>query len=429
MRNRLRCAAVYVFMIALLSGFIPVQNGIVSRANAITLQEKVDASGDTSADASSNASGDIRTDASADVCVTIADKGDFAVGEDEAHTLMVRVLVHVTDVDEDGALTFNDAMIITHNQYCKGGYSTSVGDWGLSVSRLWGDESFNFGYYVDNQSAMSPKEPIGVGSDIVAFIHKVKNPGQYDNYASFDKKEASVKVNETISLSLTMQGYDESWNVVTLPLEGAELGLVTAGSGNAQFNPINKVTDASGNAVISFDKPGVYVMSARENASADAAIVPPVCVITVGDTPIEKPEQPVNPVNPQPGVVTPPQGGVQTGSENRDNTQTTVAQPDAKALALQKTKQKISAIKSKKAKQVTVTFKKNKNATKYQIQYSTSKKFTKKTTKSIYSKKKSCTIKRLKSKKTYYVRIRSVRTVNGNDYYGKYSKAKKVVVK
>ncbi|MBO4996548.1 MAG: hypothetical protein J6D02_00955 [Lachnospira sp.] len=444
MKNRWKCAVAYLFVMVLLAGFAPIQNTAINRVNAVSLDSSADVSGDVttdvssdassnaSGDVSSDASGDITTNASADVSVTIGNKGEFAIGEDEAHTLMVRVPVHVTDVDEDGALTFNDVMIITHNQYCKDGYNTTIGDWGLSVSKLWGDESFNFGYYVDNQSAMNPKEPIGEGSNIVAFIHKVKNPGQYDNYASFNKKEASVKADEAIALSLTMQGYDENWNVVTLPLEGAELGLITVSSGKVQFTSMNKVTDASGNATISFDKPGTYVVSAREAASADAAIVPPVCMITVEEKKSEPAPQPVP--QPDPGKSqqgTPQQGTSQTGAEDKDNTQVpaTVSEPDAKALALQKTKQKISTVKSKKAKQVTVTFKKDKKATKYQIQYSTSKKFTKKTTKSLYSKKPSCTIKKLKSKKSYYVRVRSVRTVNGNNYYGKYSTAKKIVVK
>ena len=448
MKNRWKCAAAYLFVVVLLAGLVPIQNTAINRVNAVSIDSSADAgsnasgganndaSGNASGDVSSDASGDIRTDASADVCVTITDKGDFAVGEDEKHTLMARVPVHITDVDEDGALTFNDAMMITHEQYCKDGYSTSMGDWGLSVSKLWRDESFNFGYYVDDKSAGSPKEPICEGSDIVAYIHKIKNPYQYDNYASFNKKECFVKTNETIELNLAMQGYDENWNMITLPCEDAELGIITLHSLKAQFASMNKVTDASGNASVSFDKPGTYIVSARESASADAAIVPPVCVITVEEnTTSQNPEQPVNPVVPQPE--NPQSGNQQTATlqpttempGTTPDTSVTVSEPDAKALALQKTTQKLSSVKSKKAKQVTVTFKKNKNATGYQVQYSTSKKFTKKTTKTLLVKKTSCTIKKLKSKKTYYVRVRSVRKVNGKNYYGKYSTAKKIVVK
>ena len=74
--------------------------------------------------------------------------------------------------------------------------------------------------------------------------------------------------------------------------------------------------------------------------------------------------------------------------------------------------------------------KQTKQVTGYEIQYSTSKKFTKSTTKTV--KKASTTqkkITKLKSKKTYYVRVRTYKTVSGKKYYSKWSKVKKIKVK
>ena len=74
--------------------------------------------------------------------------------------------------------------------------------------------------------------------------------------------------------------------------------------------------------------------------------------------------------------------------------------------------------------------KQTKQVTGYEIQYSTSKKFTKSTTKTV--KKASTTqkkISKLKSKKTYYVRVRTYKTVSGKKYYSKWSKVKKIKVK
>lgn len=72
----------------------------------------------------------------------------------------------------------------------------------------------------------------------------------------------------------------------------------------------------------------------------------------------------------------------------------------------------------------------------YQIQYSTSNKFTSKTTKSVkISNKKttSKTFKKLKSKKTYYVRVRTYKTVKINgknqNIYSKWSKSKSIKTK
>ena len=65
----------------------------------------------------------------------------------------------------------------------------------------------------------------------------------------------------------------------------------------------------------------------------------------------------------------------------------------------------------------------------YQIQFSTKKSFSKKTTKVIQIKSKSTTaktMKNLKSKKFYYAKIRSYKTVKGKNYYSPWSKVVKV---
>ncbi len=64
----------------------------------------------------------------------------------------------------------------------------------------------------------------------------------------------------------------------------------------------------------------------------------------------------------------------------------------------------------------------------YQIQYSTNKKF-KKGNKSANTTKLSKTVKKLKSKKKYYVRIRTYRKVNGKKIYSNWSKVKNIKIK
>lgn len=64
----------------------------------------------------------------------------------------------------------------------------------------------------------------------------------------------------------------------------------------------------------------------------------------------------------------------------------------------------------------------------YKVEYSTSKKFTKKTTKTTTVKKGStvkATLKKLSPGKTYYVRVRSYTSLNGTTHYGEYSKVVK----
>ena len=93
---------------------------------------------------------------------------------------------------------------------------------------------------------------------------------------------------------------------------------------------------------------------------------------------------------------------------------------------------KKSAIKTAKRsqnnKKLKLTLKKVRDIDGYQIKYSTSKKFTKKTTKTIKVKGTTKTIKKLK-KKTYYVKVRAYKKVNGKPYYSKWSTVKKVKIR
>ena len=72
---------------------------------------------------------------------------------------------------------------------------------------------------------------------------------------------------------------------------------------------------------------------------------------------------------------------------------------------------------------------KNTSGTGYQIQYATDKKFKKECKTKTISKNKttSYTIKSLKKKKTYYVRIRTYKKL-GNTYYSGWRSAKKVKI-
>ena len=81
-------------------------------------------------------------------------------------------------------------------------------------------------------------------------------------------------------------------------------------------------------------------------------------------------------------------------------------------------------------KKFTVQWKKDKKADGYQVQYSTDKKF-KKNVKSVNVSKKNtkATVKKLKKGKTYRVRIRSYKKINGKKYYNGWGKVKSVKVK
>ena len=89
----------------------------------------------------------------------------------------------------------------------------------------------------------------------------------------------------------------------------------------------------------------------------------------------------------------------------------------------------IKKIKSAK-KKFTVTWRKRSGASGYQIQYGTKKSFRNVKTVTIKSAKVTKrTIKNLKSKRRYYVRIRTYKTVSGKNHYSPWSRRKAVKVK
>ena len=86
---------------------------------------------------------------------------------------------------------------------------------------------------------------------------------------------------------------------------------------------------------------------------------------------------------------------------------------------------------SKGKKKFTVTWAKVSGVKGYQIQYSSDKKFKKNNKSVTVTKQKTTksTVKKLKSKKKYYVRVRTYKTVNGKKIYSSWSKVKSVKTK
>lgn len=86
---------------------------------------------------------------------------------------------------------------------------------------------------------------------------------------------------------------------------------------------------------------------------------------------------------------------------------TTVKETQAPTtLAATPAKVKLSSVKNNAKKAVTVKWQKAAKAKKYEVQYSTTKKFKK--PKSIFTKKLKCVVKKLKAKKKYYFRVRAI---------------------
>lgn len=122
--------------------------------------------------------------------------------------------------------------------------------------------------------------------------------------------------------------------------------------------------------------------------------------------------------------------------DSKPVTTPSTTQPTTKPSTTKNTetvKPKKTSIKklSKGKKKFTVTWAKVSGVKGYQIQYSSNKKFKKNNKSVTVTKQKTtkATVKKLKSKKKYYVRVRTYKTVNGKKIYSSWSKVKSVKTK
>lgn len=81
------------------------------------------------------------------------------------------------------------------------------------------------------------------------------------------------------------------------------------------------------------------------------------------------------------------------------------------------------------SKAFTVKWTKKSDATKYQVRYSTKKNMAKAKTVNVSKSSSSKKITKLKAKKKYYVQVRVVKTIGGQNYYSSWSTAKVVKTK
>ena len=107
------------------------------------------------------------TGASAKVYVTISNgEGKLVLTQEE---------ITVTDRNDDGSLTVDEALFATHEAKYEGGaaagYGSAYTEYGLSLTKLWGDTSGSFGYYVNNKSSLSLADEVKDGDYITAFIN------------------------------------------------------------------------------------------------------------------------------------------------------------------------------------------------------------------------------------------------------------------
>ena len=214
----------------------------------------------------------------------------------------------------------------------------------------------------------------------------------------------SIQISQT-ALNLKT-GESRAITAQALPLESTD--TVKWRSGNSAVAEVYEGTIVAKNA-------GTTTITAYTDSGAQAS-----CTVTVQG----------NPTAQNPGNGNQQEDNSNTSSGSNGAGQNSGSGLNGTAVLIQKTestKAKIKSAKNVKAKSMTLKLTGLSDCDGYQIQYGLKKNF--KDAKTITKKSGSVIIKKLKTKKTYYVRVRAYKIVTGSTYYGKWSSRKSVKIK
>ncbi len=181
--------------------------------------------------------------------------------------ILVKDDVILSDADGDGVITVSDVLYLAHEEDFVGGaalgYASEPTEYGFKLTKLWGiDNGGNFGFIKNNVPCMSLSDSVNNGDHLVAYVYTDTDLWS-DSYAYFDTTEVTAG---TINLTLMMHSYDEAFNVVPVPVEGA---YITIDGINTK-----KATDENGKVIINAYS-GAVISAFHESLN----LVAPVCIV------------------------------------------------------------------------------------------------------------------------------------------------------
>lgn len=227
------------------------------------------------------------------VSFTVSQQGVLAKTSDG--TAAVELPVTVTDVNSDGILTFDEALVALHEAYCPDGYALN----GNSVRKLWGSE-VTAPIVAKNDKVL--EKAVNWKTSTVAegdklYAASIKDTVDYSDCLSyFDKKAVTVEAGKEFTLTLKAAGECFSGsNYSELNAYGISVGTWEKGS----FQAITGAkTATNGTVTLSFAKAGTYIVTASgtlpgeaddgfEPYDVDCPVSAPYCIVTVNGSSVE----------------------------------------------------------------------------------------------------------------------------------------------
>lgn len=224
------------------------------------------------------------------VSFTVSVKG--VLGRTDDGKAAVELPVTVKDLNSDGVLTYDEALVALHERYCEGGYdfNNTNGSGQYKIVKLWGESNCQTKLFRNENEfsgfANSTSAPVKEGDKIYAVVLTDTNDAA-DCFTWFDKTKVTVKAGESFNLTLTGKSDDYvKSGAVSIPVGTWEDGAFTALE--------NAKTDNDGNVTLSFDKVGTYLVTAKgvltgsryddvfeDDEDIDCPTIAPYCVVTV----------------------------------------------------------------------------------------------------------------------------------------------------
>ena len=133
------------------------------------------------------------------------------------------------------------------------GFSTSAGQYGDMITKLWGIENGgSYGYYINGAMAMGLSDPVKAGDSVDVFVYK-DAAGYSDIYTHLTAEANGAEVTVTVK---AVTGFDANYNPVFGPLAGTKVCYIGS-TGNLVDTGV--VTGEDGTASITL-KDGIYRM-------------------------------------------------------------------------------------------------------------------------------------------------------------------------
>ena len=226
-------------------------------------------------DFQSDATGTATPAADATVHMTISVAGVLAAAKDG--TAMAQRDVTVKDLNSDGILTYDEALSAAHDEYYEGGaaagYASADSQYGLSLTKLWGDTSGYFGYWDNDRSCNNLSDEVKADDYLTAFVYKDQSAWS-DSYTRFVQKEYQATVGKAVTVSVEKASYDENYNTVFAAYDAAGLAAY-----DSEYKPLAVDAYSVDGSNVTFNQAGTYYLATAGTDSVN--LVPAVAKVTV----------------------------------------------------------------------------------------------------------------------------------------------------